>query len=181
MSNTVKRPYAEMLEIAQRLVEEIAPHCQRVEIAGSLRRLSPLIGDIEIVAIPKLHRDLFGEVTGKGSEIDGWMDAKGIVPTANGQKQKKFMWFGVQVDLYLQPDRRTWGVNLMIRTGNAEFSHWVVTPKRQGGACPDELTFRDARLWCNGIALHTPEEVDVFNLLGLDWIAPENRNGIPGK
>lgn len=184
MSNTAKRPYAEMLEIAQQVVAEIAPYCEREPvIAGSLRRKRPEIGDIEIVAVPKLHRDLFGEVwpANGGSEIDDWLATKAIFPIANGQKQKKFMWGGVQIDLYLQPDPATWGVNLMIRTGSAEFSHWMVTPQRQGGACPDGLTFRDARIWHNGRALQTPNEDDVFNILGIVWIEPENRNEIPDK
>lgn len=180
MSNTAKRPYAEMLEIAQRFVAEIAPHCEREPvIAGSLRRLRPEIGDIEIVAVPKLCRTGFWEPIASGkSEIDDWISKLSAKPIANGPKQKKFIWGGVQIDLYLQPDPATWGVNLMIRTGNRDFSRWMVTPQRQGGACPDALTFREARIWCNGRALQTPEETDVFRLLGLDWIEPENRNGI---
>lgn len=58
------------LEHAQRVAEEIrrwmAPHCEKVEVAGSTRRRKPEIGDIEIVAVPKWvlepnPADLFGD------------------------------------------------------------------------------------------------------------------------
>jgi DNA polymerase/3'-5' exonuclease PolX len=178
MSNTTKYPYAEVMEIAQRLVLAIAPYCEREPvIAGSLRRKKEMVGDIEIVAVPKLHKDLFGvPVLTGGSEVDVWMNSQGIWPTASGPKMKQFYWGGMKVDLFLQPDPATWGVNLMIRTGSAEFSHWMVTPQGQGGACPDALSFKDARIWRNGKALLTPEEEDVFHILGLAWIAPEDRD-----
>jgi DNA polymerase/3'-5' exonuclease PolX len=34
---------------------------------------------------------------------------------------------------------------------------------------------RDARIWQRGIVLSTPEEADVFRLIGLAWIPPEER------
>lgn len=51
MSNNTKLPIKDILPIAQTLVERLRPFCQRIEIAGSLRRKRPMIGDIEIFAI----------------------------------------------------------------------------------------------------------------------------------
>lgn len=39
--------------IAQDVVGQLRPHCYRAELAGSVRRGKNLIGDIEVVAIPK--------------------------------------------------------------------------------------------------------------------------------
>lgn len=52
--------------IAEALVEEMRPFCERIEIGGSLRRQAREVKDIELVAIPKMERveftpNLFGE------------------------------------------------------------------------------------------------------------------------
>ena len=46
-------PLAFATTLAKKLVDELAPYCQRIEIAGSVRRQSAEVGDIELVAIPK--------------------------------------------------------------------------------------------------------------------------------
>lgn len=55
-------------KLANRLIELMQPHCVKVEIAGSIRRLKPEVKDIEIVAIAKDYkatvRDLFNTTTG---------------------------------------------------------------------------------------------------------------------
>ncbi len=43
------------LEIAERTKKLLAPYCERIEIAGSIRRKKPEVKDIELVAIPKLE------------------------------------------------------------------------------------------------------------------------------
>jgi DNA polymerase/3'-5' exonuclease PolX len=40
-------------EIAKRVLVLLRPFCERAEIAGSIRRGKPEVGDIEIVVIPK--------------------------------------------------------------------------------------------------------------------------------
>ena len=57
MSSGEKQPRAVVLPITERLVSILAPFCERIEIAGSLRRLKPEVGDIELVVIPKLGAD----------------------------------------------------------------------------------------------------------------------------
>ena len=39
--------------IATRVKAELAPHCEAISIAGSIRRQVPEVNDIEIVCIPK--------------------------------------------------------------------------------------------------------------------------------
>ena len=39
--------------IAKRVKEELTPHCERIEIAGSIRRGKPIVHDIDIVLIEK--------------------------------------------------------------------------------------------------------------------------------
>ena len=53
---------AEVLPTATSLCEELADACDRLEIAGSIRREKKEVGDIEIVAIPIRPVDMFGDV-----------------------------------------------------------------------------------------------------------------------
>ena len=51
---------------AHSLLRTLAPYCERIEIAGSIRRQAPTAGDIELVAIPRWEdgqpqRDMFGD------------------------------------------------------------------------------------------------------------------------
>jgi DNA polymerase/3'-5' exonuclease PolX len=43
----------EALALAKTVLEVLAPFCERVEVAGSIRRLRPEVNDIDIVAIPQ--------------------------------------------------------------------------------------------------------------------------------
>ena len=57
-------PLVKAKKWADRIVEILAPHCDRIEIAGSIRRQKPTIGDIEVVCIPKQNLDMFGVSVG---------------------------------------------------------------------------------------------------------------------
>lgn len=202
MSDTPKRPYDAMWPIARDLVERLRPYCQRIEIAGSLRRGKSLIGDIEIVAIPQPAQASFGGgIISQPYQLDARIEeavAQGRVTIIRSGPKQKSLFFNlknvgrVDVELWLQPDPATWGCNFMIRTGSADFAKWMVTSQGWGGAMPNELRFQDGRLWrvpndmrfqggqtlLEALRLHplpTPEEADVFDALGLAWIPPHER------
>ncbi len=181
MSDTEKRPYAHMLKVACGLVQRLRPACHRIEIAGSIRRKALLCSDIEIVAVPILHTNLFDEPL-ETSKVDDLLAewSLQVTVTKNGAKYKQFMFMGkrggwYKVDLFLQPDPATWGVNFLIRTGSSDFAHRMVTPRWQGGYMPDIYKVQGARVWENGVALPTPEEDDVFALWNMEFVPPENR------
>jgi len=71
MADGRRIPREHALPVAEALRDELQSVCDRIEIAGSLRREKPTVGDIELVAQPKLFpsedRDLFGNVIGKPS------------------------------------------------------------------------------------------------------------------
>lgn len=179
MSETPKRPYAQVMRVAEVLVDSLRVHCRRIEIAGSLRRKSPMCGDIEIVAIPILHTNLLGEPLDT-SEVDDWLAKGPLELRKNGNKYKQFsfewqprMWF--KVDLFLQPDPATWPVNFLLRTGSAAFSHRMVTSASFGGYKPDAYQIRDARVWGRGGSMDLTEEIEIFDLWGMDFVLPEDR------
>lgn len=178
-TNKQKRPYAVVLQVANYIVERLAPACERIEIGGSLRRKKAEVGDIEIVAVPKLNYDLLGEPM-KQTQVDDLLMMSFPALRKNGEKYKQFNFMVeggdiYQVDLFLQPDPATFGANYMIRTGSAEFSHKMVTPKKFGGLMPNDLRVQDARVWRGHECLPTPEEGDLFRLWGMTFVQPEAR------
>lgn len=44
---------ADAVLIAEDLVRELAPLCERIEIAGSIRRMKYVVNDIDLVVIPR--------------------------------------------------------------------------------------------------------------------------------
>ena len=171
-----KMRYEEAFTLALSLKQRLAPYCERIEIAGSVRRRKPECGDIELVAIPKIEPvvDLLGETVCQRSLLDQvLLDRYSVLKGKD--KYKQVLVDDVPVDIYIQPDPATWGVNFTIRTGSADFAKWLVTSRFYGGALPGNMRVEDARIWCMGAVLETPEEQDVFKAIGIRWIEPEER------
>ena len=168
-------------EIGLRLIKLLRPGCERIEIAGSIRRKRPLIGDIEIVCIPRMTTDLIGQPV--ESELDpviGELIATGMVtaPHRNGPRHKSF---GIpmkgrltfNLDLFLTTPE-CWGVVFAIRTGSAAYSKNLVTQRQWGGYLPNGHRVEGSRVWKGQEVLETPEEEDFFTLCG-GWVPPEKR------
>jgi DNA polymerase/3'-5' exonuclease PolX len=52
--DTPRIPLARAVSIAETTRAALAPHCERIAIAGSVRRRRSFVGDIELVCIPRL-------------------------------------------------------------------------------------------------------------------------------
>ena len=170
--------------VAERVKAALAPHCERIEIAGSIRRRKPEVGDIEIVCIPKtvFAPDLFG-APGFADEFKTsqrsceWVRAAWLIGDVvmgrpvDGKYIKIRTAEGAQVDLFTAT-AENWGLIYAIRTGSADFSHNVLASGwvRQGYKSVDGMLTR------GGSAVPTPEESDLFAAAGVTWTEPENRN-----
>ena len=180
----IKIPLEQMEPIAKSIVDKLNPHCERIEVAGSIRRRKAEVGDIEIVCIPKTleARDLLGNVNIGTSYHFTEAVSKLGTRTKDGPAYKQIeLDLGYVLDLFITTPEK-WGVIFTIRTGSADFSKWLVTPRKWGGALPSQYEVRDGRVWCGFKALDTPEEIDFFRLCQLDYISPPLRSGpIPGR
>lgn len=201
MSNGIRVPYDEAKKIADNLVDQLSPACQRIEIAGSLRRKEPMVGDIEIVLILPIAYNLFGDPeedeTFALHLLDLALAKVGCICIKNGKKYKRVVFRGkYKVDLFITTPQK-WGCIFTIRTGSAEFTKRLVTNKKYGGLCPSDLKFHEGRIWriplrtpeeeevrlfFDGLIkedylnpLDTPEEADVFKALGIDYVDPDLR------
>lgn len=192
---------AKALSLAQNLVFELIPFCERIQIAGSLRRSKPEVKDIEILAIPRpadriVERDLFGEIIAESFHChlekelarrladDSWPWRKDFRSPRWGKRYKRLRHErGICCDLYLTDPQR-WGYQLAIRTGPAKFSHAIVTiGLRRGWHFTDSLLHqhpkRDGKVCPKGedcpLILPTMEERDIFEALQLPWLKPDER------
>lgn len=184
------RPLAEMQERAEALLQELRVYCDRIEIAGSIRRGSPDVSDIEILAAPamarQIHLDLFEDVAVE-SLLDQFVESQLRAgrwqhrldkhgKKACGQKYKRLLVDdGVALDLFSVIAPAAWGVLFTIRTGPWQFSRRMVTPRAKGGCLPDDCQVKDGTVYRNGTPLEIEEEEDFFALCGLEWIAPSAR------
>ncbi len=66
------------LAIAAKIRTELEPFCDRIEIAGSIRRKKPNVKDVEIVAIPKPYETGLFE-SGIATIVNKWGKVKGRI------------------------------------------------------------------------------------------------------
>lgn len=199
------------LKVAEALVEHLRPACERIEIAGSIRRGKAEVKDIELVCVPDLTRVPrrapleFGKPVPPSykTELDrliGEMAAAGDVSVdLKGDRMKKLYlrYAGIHVDVFINLPPSQWGVQLAIRTGPADFSHWLVTQRKYGGALPDRYFVKHQVVWDadkirksgmpedpnKAVMLyvdegsHVPmaEEAEFLGFCGLGWIEPRER------
>jgi DNA polymerase (family 10) len=183
MSKT-QQPLAEAERIASEIVADLMPVCRRLQVAGSVRRRKEMVGDIELVAIPRYDpAGLFGDCT--ANALWEHLHANEVYRFVKGDNAAGRYYQlalparpGLQVDLFLtQPDN--WGLTLLVRTGSAAFSAAMLARwkrlqgigREQPGSVDGRLVTRDGRV------MPTPEEETVFALLKMAPLAPDQRNG----
>jgi DNA polymerase/3'-5' exonuclease PolX len=176
MSEGKRFPREEAQAAALAICDLIIPVCARVSIAGSLRRGKPDVGDIEIVCIPLVENDLFGDEFYSAAMIGEVLHRAGFEMDKDGNNYKKFFFvrYQIWVDLFITTPEQ-WGVIFTIRTGPSDFSQRIVTQINKGGLLPSYLKVKDGRIWNGDQALTTPEEADVFQVLGKPWLEPCER------
>jgi DNA polymerase/3'-5' exonuclease PolX len=193
---TERIPLAAAVELAERFTALLGGAYERLEIAGSIRRRSATVGDIEIVAVPARYQelDMFGDPANVTDLLDlrlQALEASGDVeralgphgsPLGWGPLAKYFVWQGVPIDLF-SPSTDRFGWILALRTGPADFSNALVTPTTYAtktgrrGLLPAYMASRDGWLTMrmSGEKLKTPTEEDVFRLLDLPYAEPWER------
>jgi DNA polymerase/3'-5' exonuclease PolX len=193
MSATELRvPLDQARALAVEVEDLLRGSCLRLEVAGSIRRGRPDIGDLELVAIPRVEETdagLFGDQVETIDQLAVRVDAllaAGVFAhrldkngrQAYGPRYKRLTYRGIGLDLFVTTPT-AWGVIFLIRTGPHEFSQKLVTTRRQGGWMPNHLQVADGYLQdrTSHDVIDTPEEIDVFRALSLPWLEPSQRKG----
>lgn len=183
MSAGVRVPLAQAECVAAAIVEALRPACERIEVAGSIRRRKPEVGDVELVAVPRLvdgpRADLFAPPPMVSAlngalrilEDDGRLIAHPTKP-ADGERYKKRVAArsGLQIDLFLVLPPAEWGPIFAIRTGPADYSAAAVSELRRRG-----MRCEGGTIWRGNELLPCPEESDFFAAVGWPLRPPRER------
>jgi len=179
---------------AQRAAEEVrdllAPACYKIAVAGSIRRGKVEVKDIELVCVPiaERTRPVFGEVASGMRPLESRVvelaraDQLEHDPhlKRDGPKYKRLrvqvqaQW--LPIDLFIvHPD--SFGYQLAIRTGDATFSHQLVTKRSEGGLMPPGYFHHNGHLQhLDRGVIAVPDEAAYFRELGLPEVPPAERN-----
>jgi len=122
--------------IAEELKKLLEPACERIEVAGSIRRQKPFVRDVELLCIPKyvvgvdqLDREI-GALFVKGV-LDYRRNKRGS--TVYGGKNKLLLHkpSGIGVDVFSTTEE-CWPVALVVRTGGERTNKEIATQARAG-------------------------------------------------
>ena len=175
MGGDVRWPLADALRVAQDLKALLAPACERIEIAGSVRRQKPDVADIELLCVPKpcneiLYIDALDEAV-MGGPLDMRPNVKGRFTYGRLNKLMVHRSSGIPVDIF-SVEVRNWGMSLVVRTGPAEFNVRFMARLLQLGMKGHAYGGITSAL---GQEIECPDEESVFRCLGWAYTPPEQR------
>ena len=163
----------EAYEIAQKIIEflEPIPGVKRVDALGSLRRMVPTVGDV----------DLAVAVTGPKIVVKAFVGMKDVkkVLAEGSVKASVVLKNGRQVDLRVQ-DPKSYGAQLQYFTGSKNHNIHLRKVANERGLSLSEYgikslkTKKQENKKTNGVTAFATEEA-FYEYLGMDWIPPELR------
>jgi DNA polymerase (family 10) len=153
--------------IADRIKAELLPFCEKLEVAGSLRRAREHVNDIDLVVLPKDAAGLRARVALRTMPItDG--PANLMVRLRSGLQLDIFFAHGGTRDL-LDAQPSNWGSVLLCRTGSKEHNIFLAQRAQELG-----LKWETMRGIVNaeGKILAGATEESIFEALNMDWVPP---------
>ncbi len=158
--------------IANKIKTIMSIHCDKIEIAGSIRRQSAKVHDIDFVVVSNSDREWqkIGEelkrLKAKPS-CQGKAVIKAYVPCEDGF---------FQVDFY-RAEPSTFGIHLLVRTGSADHNMWLA-----GQAFTKGMRLKYSQgLLKEDVPVAGADEAGVFDALGLSCPAPCDREIVGGN
>lgn len=189
MTEKRKWPNADALAVAKWFKCTLTPVCEIVAIAGSLRRMKPMVGDIEIAFVPKIANvpdGLFDTKPVNMAEVViEQMLAQGIISkrlavtgrlSSWGEQNKHAVHVpsGIPVDFFCEKDIQDWPRTLAIRTGPKEFNIRLMetAPKHGWIAHAYNEALHDAE---TGTRVIVQTEREFIERCGVPYVEPQFR------
>ena len=146
--------------IAEEVVKQIAPYCEKAMVAGSIRRQKPIVNDVDLVIIPK-DRGVLDQVL---MRLGSYKMA--------GTKIARIETENISLDIYFATPE-TFATLLLIRTGSKENNILLCSMAKRKGW----------HLYANGEGLFDENdqlvagesEESIYKALGIAWQRPEER------
>lgn len=169
------------LDQAQKIAEELAkllePACERVQVAGSIRRRKPEPHDIELLVIPQFlsgidQLDLMLKMLVMGHVLGLRRNKRGAATYGQLNKLMVHLPSGIGVDVF-STSAENWPNALVVRTGGKETNQAIATAalKKGWGWHAYGRGFRTA----DGGEFICRSERDVFQAVGLPYLEPWER------
>jgi DNA polymerase (family 10) len=151
-------------EVAEQLRATLMPHCQRIEIVGSIRRHRPTVHDIDIVLIPKPYAVIM---------MSGLLTTIGDLKADGDLIKRVFLIdYNITVDIYIATPS-SWATLVLIRTGSKENNIKLCSRARTKGwqlkASGDGLFNEE------GERIAGDTEQSIYEALGIPYQEPQER------
>lgn len=160
-------------KIARKVMAELSPWAERIEVAGSVRRMRAVVRDLDFVILPK---------PGAIPEIQSRC-RRACLPLQEGPQNSIYKMHGTeaQIDLFfarppevdlLEKKPGNFGTIFLIRTGSREHNIFLIERAKmlQKILRPTEGVFSNENTWLAG-----ESEEEIFAALDLPFLSPEKR------
>lgn len=181
MSDGKRYPLAQAKAVAERLVKDLEPYCERIQIAGSIRRGKPEVGDVEILYVPRVEMeagaDLFGTLEPRNladEELTEWitegflrkrLNAKGSEMWGEKNKLGVDSGSGIPVDFF-STTHENWYNAMVCRTGPSDSNKAIAMKANEMGLTWNVYGCGFKNL-ATGEILPMKSEAQVFATVGL--------------
>ena len=164
-------PLNQSVKLAEKIKAELAPFCERIEIAGSIRRRRPFVNDIDLVVLPFADQvnALRARVHERTSPVkDGPVEI--VVRLINGFQLDLWIAERPKKDLFSET-QTNFGSILLCRTGSVQHNIYLGSVAEKLGRRwnPHHGVFESGR------CLASATEEEIFKALGLEFVPPEDR------
>lgn len=186
MSDKPKFPRAAALDVARELCRRLKPCCDRLIVAGSLRRGKESVGDVEILFIPgtaEIPGDLFSTDTVNLAEAeiarmleDGTLTKRLSIsgsPSWGPRNKLAVHRSGIPVDLFTATPESWWNY-LVCRTGPSESNVRIATIAQERGYQWNPYGQGFTRR-SDGTVIPMESEAAVFEFVGMEAKEPGER------
>lgn len=158
--------YNKALEIAEKIKEQLAQHCERIEITGDIKGKRQEIESIDIVAIPNTRT--FGLLhDGIASVVEKW---EKIEDSLEYNSTQRLLPSGIKLHLHFT-EPENWGLTCVLSTGNGEYIYRCIA----AGWSIYDIDFDGNNLYKDGKKIPFYEEEDVFKIIEKPFEDPELR------
>ena len=159
-------------KIADQVKNAVVVHCDKIEVAGSIRRQRTKVHDIDFVVVTRTDAEW--------QKIQQGLKCLKAIPICSGNNVIKALLpcqnALFQVDFY-RAKPSTFGIHLLIRTGSADHNMWLA-----GYAISKGMRIKYSQgLLKDDKVIAGEDEKAVFEALGLLWHEPNERETVEGK
>ena len=190
MSDKKRWPAADAIKVADELLAALWFFCERIEVAGSLRRKRAMVGDVEVLYVPAIETrkvDMFtnGDFN-TAEEAIAELLASGII-SKRPNIAPHYTWgalnklaihcaSGIPVDMFATTANH-FPMSLVIRTGPKDFNFRLIAGAEKRGFKVHAYDHGSGAFTeiATGRNVYPETEKAVLRMAGLDWIEPEHR------